>query len=104
MKVEAVALSDFIHGDINATEGKLCRHRSGELIDSGLAGDLERAGLVRIRMAPTRSAAPAPDQSGKAPDDGGGQPSSALPAAPASPTTMSRLLKTGETRPRKSGG
>lgn len=102
MRVEAVALSDFIHGDITAIEGKLCRHRNGELIDTGLAGDLERAGLCRIRMAPTRSVAAAPDESGKAQDDGGGQPSSASPVAPASPTTTSRSLRRGETKPPKS--
>lgn len=100
MRVEAVALSDFVHGDITATEGRVCRHRSGELMDSGLAGDLERAGLVRIRTAAARSTA-ASEQPGKPQDDGQGQPSSASPPAPASQPLMSGSLKAGSAKTRK---
>jgi hypothetical protein len=102
MKVEAEALSDFVHGDINATAGRVCHHRNGELLDSGLAGDLERAGLVRIRMgaaaAVTRATVTA---EGKDPDDGQGQPSSVSEAAPVSPTETWESLRRGRGRPRK---
>jgi hypothetical protein len=93
MKCEAVALSDFVHGDIHATEGRVCRHRSGELLDSGIAGDLERAGLVRIRIAPAATRAPIIE--GKAADDGQGQPSSALHPAPVSAPPTSGTSKPG---------
>jgi hypothetical protein len=101
MKVEAVALSDFIHGDINAIEGRICRHNNGDLVDSGIAGDLERAGLVRIRIAP--AAVRAPVVEGKALDDGRGQPSSALPAAQVSPKPTSNTLTLGGGKSRNRG-
>jgi hypothetical protein len=97
MKVEALALSDFVHGDINAIAGRVCHHRNGDLIDSGIAGDLERAGLVRILMS---SAVPRAI-GGKVADDGRGQPSSASPAAPVSPTATWESLRRGPGRPRK---
>lgn len=101
-KVEAIALSDFVHGDITATEGKPVRHRNGNLIDEGLAGDLERANLVRIKTNQTRAAAPT-DTTGKPRDDGRGLPSSASQAAPASPLTTSSVSKAGSAKTRKDG-
>jgi hypothetical protein len=102
MKVEAIALSDFVHGDITATEGRIVRHRDGNLIDSGLAGDLERAGLLRIKTpAATAAQASASTTPGKARDDGQGQLSSASQAAPASQQTTSSSSKAGSAKTRK---
>ena len=57
--VEAIALTDFVHDNISASEGKLVRYRDGAPIRSAVAGELERAGLVRIRtVAPITKQAP----------------------------------------------
>jgi hypothetical protein len=101
MKVEAVALSDFIHGDISAIEGRVCRHNNGDLVDSGIAGDLERAGLVRIRIAPAATRAPVVE--GKAADDGRAQPSSASQAGQALPKPTSNTLTLGGGKIRNRG-
>lgn len=101
--VEAIALTDFVHNDIEAREGRLVRHRSGELISDHIAADLERAGLVRIR---TQAPVPQPAvkaAAGKAADDGAGQPSSASQAAPASQTVTSSSFKPGVIKSRKPG-
>jgi hypothetical protein len=97
MKVEALALSDFVHGDITAHANRVCHHRNGDLLDSGIAGDLERAGLVRI--LPSNAVRRVTE--GKIVDDGRGQPSSASPAAPVSPTATWESLRRGPGRPRK---
>jgi hypothetical protein len=90
MRVTVVPLSDFIHGSINAREGHPVQ------MDNGVAADLERAGLVRIRLENVPAAA-----SGKEPDDGQGRPSSALQAAPVLQQTIAQPLKRGPGRPRK---
>jgi len=109
MDVTAIPLTEFVHGRINARTGQ------GIRINAQLAADLERAGLVRIAFAPQgRPSAnrteqggtveiyePAADTAKKVPDDGQGQPSSASPAAPASPTKMSPPLKRGAIRTAK---
>lgn len=101
MGVEAIALTDFVHGDIDAIAGRLVKHRDGTLVNEFTARDLESAGLIRIR---TRAPAPqAPSAEGKAADDGQGQPSSASPAAPASQPMTSDSLKPGANRIRKPG-
>lgn len=95
MLVEAIPLANFVHGHINAVEGRPIV----PWIEESTARDLERAGLVRIRTAhavPVRRV-----EAGKAEDDGQGQPSSASPAAPALPTTTSESSKRGRGRPRK---
>lgn len=99
MGVEAIALADFVHGDIVAVEGKLCRHRGGELISAQIAADLERVNppLVRIRMAQTDR----PVVSGKGQDDGQAQPSSVSPVGRASLPPMSPTLKAGVIKQRK---
>lgn len=79
MKVECVPLTSFAHDTIDAHEGKVL------LIEKGLADDLERAGLVRVKR-PRVTPAQVQNDAGKAPDGGEGQPSSVSPAAPASPT------------------
>lgn len=91
MRVAIVPLTDFVHGEINAREGRQI------VIDSGVASDLERAGLVRVRMAPAQAKA----EQGKAEDDGQGQPSSASQAAPVLQDETSQPLKRGPGRPRK---
>lgn len=104
MGVEAVALTDFVHNDIDARFNKLCRHSDGSLIDEFTARDLEANGLVRIRMNPVVAKQPGANPAGKASDDGAGQPSSASPAAPRSTTLTSDSLKPGASRIRKSDG
>lgn len=99
MKVEAIALSDFVHGDITAVEGRLLKHRDGSLIDSGLAGDLERAGLCRIRLASVVDRPPV--LRGKTVAAGAVQPSSSSPAAPASSHQTSNTLRLGGGKSRK---
>ena len=89
---EVIALTDFVHGRITARTGHPLK------LKDHVAADLERIGLVRIKFVPP----PQPivirnpqggaieiyeGTRGKAADDGKGQPSSSLPAAPASPTT-----------------
>jgi hypothetical protein len=98
MRVEAIALSNFVHGDITAAEGRLVRHRDGSLLDSGLAGDLERANLVRIRLSPVAS-----KMAGKAPAAGVDQPSSSSPVAQASQQTTLHTSKPGGIRSRRTG-
>jgi len=100
--VEAIALTDFVHGDITALEGRLVRHRDGSLIRQALARDLEKHGLIRVRMDPPKPAAPVAQ--GKAQDDGQGRPSSASPAAQASTTTTSDASSGGGRRGRRGGG
>lgn len=102
MTVEAIALTDFVHGSIDAREGRAFS------CDEGLAGDLERAGLIRIKMhvGHANKMMPAFDNkeaAGKAVDDGKGQPSSASPADPVSQTTTLHLSKPGEIKPPKGG-
>lgn len=105
MQVEAIPLTDFIHGPINAHEGR------PQMMEQGLAEDLERAGLVRVKLVPrrvdqalrVRGAGAIVGEAGKAPDDGAGPPSSASPAAPVSQSTTSRASKPGGDKPRKSG-
>jgi len=74
--VQCVPLTTFVHGSYRALKDRLI------MLPAGLAGDLERAGLVRITLGDT-----AP-KLGKSQDDGAGQPSSALPVAPVSTTTI----------------
>lgn len=101
---EAIALRDFVHGDITAVEGRLVRHRDGSLVSETLAVALERKGRVRIRVKTPVTIQPAvPRAEGKALDDGRGQPSSASQAAPASPTTISSASVPGAAKPRTKG-
>jgi len=93
MKVEAIALTDFVHDQINAIEGKLIQ----PLIDKTLADELVRSGLVRIRMNP-HAREPRPrefDDPGKAPAAGRVQPSSSSPAARVSPQTTAHSSSRG---------
>ena len=99
MQVQVVPLSDFIHGQINAREGH------AQLMEAGLAEELERAGLVRIKMAPAyaNKMMSEPVNKGKAEDDGPGLPSSVLPADPASRTLTLPALKTGGDKRQRTG-
>lgn len=100
MEVEVIPLTDFCHGSINALEGR------PQPIERSIALELEKAGLVRIRMTGLPGSAPmvqgAP-VAGKSQDDGAGRPSSALPAAQVSPSRTLRLSKAGGSKPRRSG-
>lgn len=89
MQVQVVPLTDFVHGQINAREGR------PQMMEKGTADDLERAGLIRIRIAPTSNKAPV-----KTVDDGPGQPSSALLQAPVSPGKTLHLPERGGLRPK----
>lgn len=97
-QVEAIALTDFVHNDITASDGKVVRHRDGSLISASLAADLEKHNLVRVRTTPSVAQPAAPGAAGKAADDGRAQPSSALPAGQASTTQTSSTLKVGGTK------
>lgn len=100
MKVDAVPLTDFVHGPITAFEGRPFS------CERSMADDLERAGLVRIKYGPVRPVIRTRGEgvdAGKAPDDGRGQPSSALPAAPASPPATSESSKRGPRKTRRRG-
>lgn len=98
MKVKVVPLTSFVHGNIDAHEGKEFN------CEKGLADEFERAGLVRIkRTSVTTATTAAGSEPGKATGDGVGQPSSASPAAPASPTTTPPPSGTGSRRPRRAG-
>ena len=99
---EAIALRDFVHGDITAVEGRLVRHRDGSLISEHLAVTLERKGRVRIRLKRPITVQPVmPRSEGKALDDGLGQPSSASQAAPVAPTTISSASVAGAAKTRR---
>lgn len=81
MRVEAVALNDFMHDDIRGVKDRIIQ----PLIERSIAEDLERAGLCRIKMPKLEPAKHVADTSGKTLDDGQGRPSSALQLAQASP-------------------
>lgn len=103
VRVRVVPLTSFVHGSINADEGTPFD------CEKGLAEELERASLVRIKNEPVpaapsadapKDAANAGGEPGKAQDDGAGPLSSASPVAPASPTTMSKSSARGRSRNR----
>lgn len=82
--VEAVALTDFTHDNINARNGRVI-----ERLDEQLALELERAGLVRIRVSPLRGRRIIGVEPGKVQAAGEVQPPSSSQAARAStPTTL----------------
>jgi len=103
MDVECIPLTEFVHGNIVAHEGRPL------MIAEHLARELEKAALVRIKMAPPPGYLPAVqaaadfDGAGKVQDGGAGRPSSASPADPASHRETLHLSRPGETKPRKSG-
>ncbi len=91
--MKCVPLTDFVHGAINARQGKPIE------IPDGTATELERAGLVRVQQGADK-AVPA----GKSQDDGQGQPSSSSQAAPASPITTSTVSAPGAKKARAKKG
>lgn len=100
MDVECVPLTSFVHGTINAHQGR------DTMIPQNLALDLERAGLVRIKMVSRRVDRPAQSgavlvtpsvKPGNLPAAGGGAASSVSPVAQASPQTTSNSRTSGET-------
>lgn len=99
MKVDVVFLQDFCHGSLNAAQGKT------QQLEKSVAEDLERAGLLRISMAPVARvvASEGKVDAGKAPDGGEGQPSSALPAAQVSLPKTLTSSGVGAARTRKAG-
>ncbi len=100
MEVECVPLKDFIHGNIYAKADK------SFLVDDSIAGDLERAGLVRIKMRPqyaNKMVDGHENKAGKAQAAGLDQPSPSLPAAQASPPGTLHLPRRGAPQTRKPG-
>ena len=106
MEVEVVPLTDFVHDRITAHEGRPL------MMDEHTARELERAGLVRIKLAPRRvdqalglhaGAVSAGADAGKAPVAGGDQAASSSPAAQASAMQTSRASKPGGDKHRKTG-
>lgn len=97
MQVDVVFLADFCHGSLNAAQGKSQR------LEKGVAEDLERAGLLRITMAPVvKVAGPAAKaDAGKAQDGGAGPASSSSLPAPVSPQKTSMSSDSGAGRIKK---
>lgn len=87
MQVEATPTTDFVHGQLRARQGR------PQMIEQGLAQDLEAQGLLRIKnvLAGPLAAAKKASAAGMAP------PSSASPAAPASPTQTASASVHGAT-------
>jgi hypothetical protein len=82
MLVESIALKDFVHDNIRAREGDPIE------LDEPTAMELERYGLVRVRIGPARGRRSIGASPGKVQAAGAPQPSSASPAArPSTPTT-----------------
>lgn len=98
--MDVVPLQDFQHGS-----RRFVANVAHDVPDS-LATDLERAGLVRVKMAAPLQNKMQPDADpnpGKALADGEGTPSASSQAAPASQTTIAPPLKRGRGRPRTKG-
>ena len=98
MQVQCIPLTSFIHGSVDAHEGRAV------YFDHSTAGELERAGLIRIKRERVRVKLPQapvikPAEAGNARDVGQGQPPSVLPAAQVLPTPT--LITSG--RGRQSG-
>jgi hypothetical protein len=96
MNPEVIPLTDFQHGSITLLQGV-----PDKRLSSMTAEELERKGLVRIKMAPVLRNQQAPDPAGKAPAGGEGTPSVSLPVAHLSPPTIAEPLRRGPGRPRK---
>lgn len=102
MKVDVVAVTSFVHGHLDVHEGQ------GFPLEKGLAEELERSNLVRIKrrsvavVLPKETPTPTAEIGPKARDDGAGPLSSALPAAPASPTQTSKPSALGGRHRRRS--
>lgn len=105
--MEVVPLTDFQHGGVAFKEGVV----PTSPISDALANELERAGLVRVKMAlspPRNKMQPDPlnkseADPGKAPAGGEGTPSASSPAAQVSPEKTATPPKRGRGRPRKTG-
>ena len=94
MQVEAVPLTDFLHGELNAHAGV------PRMIEAGLAQDLESAGLVRIKFA-TGPFGRGVALLGKVFGVGRDASPSALPADPVSPAPIAEPSKPGARSPHK---
>lgn len=93
MQVEAVPLTDFVHGGLRARQGQ------PTVMNEYMAAQLERAGLVRIKLVPAANIVAA--DAGKVQGDGMGPPSSSsLPAQALPPATLP-MSKPGGIRHRK---
>lgn len=97
MQVEAVPLTEFVHGSITAHEGRPL------FMDEHTAGELERAGLVRIKIVQTYVGKPAAPDLGKVADDGKGPPLSASAVDQALQMGTLHLSKPGGGKHRKAG-
>jgi hypothetical protein len=95
--LETIPLTDFVHDQIRAREGHPI-----ELEDS-IAMELERKGLVRVRIAPARGRRAIGADPGKVQAAGAAQPSSASPAVRPSTSTTSPSSARGATPSRKAG-
>lgn len=103
MKIEVVPLTDFVHGRASFAEGKAIE------IEEVDANDLERAGLVRVKMMPplrnqmmpAHSTKSSETAAGKAPADGEGTPSASSRAARVSPPKIARPSVRGASSRRK---
>ena len=104
MKVQCVPLTSFIHGDVDAHEGRAL------MIEASAAAELERAGLLRIKRVRVRHAPPVitePQEnlsSGKSTDAGMVRQSSVSLADPLSQTQTLRLSDIGSRKTKARGG
>lgn len=104
MPVSAIALTSFIHDDIRGVKD----HPLRELIDEHLAGELERAGLIRVQRMDRRVDRELVQGSsmGKVRAAGTAIPSLSSPAAPALDTKIMGTLhlpKRGKKQTRSGG-
>lgn len=97
MKIECIPLTSFVHGAIDAHEGKAV------MIEGSVADELERAGLIRVKRERPAPIVPQASEAGKPPAAGVEQPSSASPAAPVSPETTSPPSDGGAKKRRRRG-
>ena len=99
--MEVVPLTDFQHGRLTF------KTDVPQNVSDPVAADLERAGLVCVKMAPVLQNKMAADplnkaaDPGKAPAGGEGTPSASSPVAQVSPSTTAEPPKRGRGRPRK---
>lgn len=103
MQIEVVPLTDFDHGGRPFTEGKPAQVHEAD------ANDLEKAGLVRVKMSPAHQNKMMPPATtkardtpaGKAPADGEATPSASLRPARVSPPKTAKVSMRGAAPRRK---
>jgi len=91
MLIESIPLTDFVHDNIRAREGHPID------LDETTAMELERCGLVRVRVGPARGRRSIGAAPGKVQAAGAVPPSSSSPVAHPSTSTTSPSSARGAT-------